>query len=73
MTDHGERRKRKKRKKRRNLHGHPVVAWRRKEKREGRRRGRFGVERRKSTIFWLILFSCNFLVLTELSVRDWLL
>jgi hypothetical protein len=34
MTNHGERRKRKKRKKRRNLHGHPVVAWRRKEKRE---------------------------------------
>jgi hypothetical protein len=58
---HGERRKRKKRKKS-YLHDHPVVAWRRKEKREGRRRGRFGVERRKSSIFWLILFSCNFLV-----------
>jgi hypothetical protein len=68
MTDHGERRKRKKRKKRTNLHGHPVVAWRRKEKREGRRRGRFGVERRKSSIFWLILFSCNFLVLTKLGI-----
>jgi hypothetical protein len=57
---HGERRKRKKRKKRINLHDHPVVAWRRKEKREGRRRGRFGVERRKSSIFWLILFRAIF-------------